>query len=150
MSDSNCVEAALANLDIQVLQALSSVINTAKAALETLRLSKQSMQLSMDILLSPLQIVASTLNGVINDAKNATQIVPQSLVALCPDLGNINTRLSDAIDPSLEALADKVDYINRLLSEKAQLGDDLDDINAGIDYFENLLDQLNAVLAAKS
>lgn len=149
MSDPSCISSALASLDLEVLQALSGVINTAKAALETLKLTKQGMQLSIDVLVSPLQLVAGTLNGLVNEARASAQIVPQDLISLCPDLGKINTKIEDAISPSLQAVTDKLDYINRLLSEKAQLGDSIDQIDQGIDYFENLLDQLNAVIALK-
>lgn len=148
MSLGKCAENVLGQLPKEGLNALKSLISTAKNGLTTLKTTKQAMSANLDISLVPLQLKKAALEEGISIIRKGTNIIPQDLILQCPDIGAVNTIIEKAISSPLETLSNMVFDINRLLSQKSATNAEIAQIDDATKFLGDLEDAVDKVLNA--
>jgi hypothetical protein len=147
MAISKCVESSFRLLPRDTLLSLKGLISTAKTSLSVLKVAKQKMSLNMDILLAPLQLKQKALQSAIDTIRQGIKIIPQDIVAQCPDVGAINLLIEKSISAPLEAVQNILFDINQLLAQKALVNAEILSIDTSIQFFTDLESSIDTVLS---
>jgi hypothetical protein len=145
---SGCAEAALANLGEEVLKALAALCLTARGSLILLKSEKQVLLSALEIRLTPEKLKKAALDALVTQVRQAAQIVPPTIITLCPDLAQVNMMLEHAIAGPLEAQINSSKEIANTESISAQVSDEVEEIDIAIKFFEDLVVSINKVLNA--
>lgn len=146
MSLSSCAESALGQLGVETLKALSALCSAANVALNLLSIEKQALVIALNIQNAPQLLKKAALGAVVSQVRQAAQIVPPTILQLCPDLAQVNVMLENAIAGPLEAQINASVEITNNLSISAQVSSELDDINVSIQFFTDLVSSITNVL----
>lgn len=141
-----CAEAVLAQLPTEVLQAIKGIVSTAKLGLEGLKIQYAAAKLNIDINLAPLTLKKAVLDKILTLAKNQIKIIPTELVAQCPQLGILNTTLSNALLSPIENIETIIFDIDRLSSVKADFNAKIDTIDSGIEFLDAVVESIDSIL----
>lgn len=148
MSLGKCVKDVLGQLPDEALEALKTLISTAKTGLSTLKESKEALSANLDVSLAPLQLKKAALEAGISIIRSGTNIIPPDLVLQCPEIGQVNTIIEKAISSPLESLTNIVFDINRLLSQKSATTAEVAQIDTAEQFLSDLEETIDEVLNA--
>jgi hypothetical protein len=138
-----CIATVLAQLASPLLDAIQGLCNTAITALNALNIKKQGQQASLAISIAPLSAASTVVNSLVGNLRQQTQIIPTDLVALCPQLGQINTSLESAISGPVEAIENVLFELNRQQSAQTTLSFEISQIQTAINFFQDVIQCLN-------
>lgn len=132
----------------EVLSTIKEVGSAAKEALAVLKTAKQAMSVNMDISMAPLMAKRALLDAAISEVRAKTKVIPQDLIAQCPQVGAINTLLESSLVGALEGVENMVFDIDRLQSQKLVIVAEISQIDTAIDFFTQISECIDEVIAS--
>lgn len=143
----SCVTSALKALPVETLKALSGLCDSAMAGLNIIKAQKQALLAHLDVQLIPMKAKQQLLNGAVNGIRQKVMIIPTETILMCPELGNINTMLEQAIVGQVEGFLNAAFEVDRMVSIHAEVSASLEDVDNAISYFESLVVDIKQVLS---
>jgi len=144
-----CVDLALNELPPSALGPINTGITTAISILQAARVILNLKVINLDILLFPLQLEQTAIQTLIDQVRGNVRLIPSDLAADCPDLGQLNIYVESILDQELAKLKALLFRINRMLSSKIQLNQQLANIDTILQYltcFQKVLQQVQSGL----
>lgn len=141
-----CAQESLKLLQKEVLSTISDLSDSAISALTVLKVQKESLSRSMDISLIPLQAKKAALEAVVGGLRESARIIPTNVIIQCPELGNVNTMIEQALLAPVEGSVNAVFEINRMVGLKAEVSSSITEIDTAIAFFNSLKADINSIL----
>lgn len=134
-----CVTEILCGLGNAAVGAISGVLQDQLTAAEAgLGLVKAQI-LQLDVLLAPLTAVQGVAVGTLEQIEGYAQLVPNSIMADCVGLGDLNLGLVQIVEPVTDQVRAFLDKVTRALSFKDELEDLERTLQAQVDALRDII-----------
>lgn len=143
---SECTKNALKTIGREPLIALYNSCTVSKRMLYEAKADLNDMSRSLDAMIEPLLARRSALESIVNATFESLRLIPSDVVAMCPQLGEINAQTNIAVSIPYRNAMDSLDQINRMLSIQAETTHEISRIDVAIQFFESLQADISDLL----
>lgn len=138
---------ALTELPVEALEALKTILSTAKAAVDSLKLVKAAISMAITAQLAPMLLLKGVLESALAQVEGGLSVVPKDILLKSNDLGKLNMEVEHTIKQQTESIHNVLFDIGRLSATQAGIDMEVTQLTDRSTFIDKMLVSVDLALA---